>query len=99
MAKFNRSSGYVFLSQKGSVYSRQQINKLLKQVFAREAKTLNVSSHSLRKGFGLRSYISLGETEHALTMLSEVFNHTSIKTTRIYLGLRQEEINDIYLNL
>ena len=26
--------------------------------------------------------------------LSELFNHTSIATTRIYLGIRQQELNN-----
>jgi len=99
VSKFEHNSGYVFLSQKGSIYSRQQINKLLKQVFAREAKSLNTSSHSLRKSFARRVFSNNNESEKSLIYLSEILNHTSVKTTRIYLGLRQEQINDIYLNL
>lgn len=99
VSKFEANSGYIFLSQKGSVYSRQQINKLLKQVFSRQAKTLNVSSHSLRKSFGRRVYENNGESEKSLMYLSELFNHTSPAITRQYLGIRQEELNDIYLNL
>ncbi len=97
--RFEQDSEYIFLSQKGSVYSRQQINLLLKQVFQREAKTLNVSSHSLRKSFGRRVFENNNESEKSLIYLSELFNHTSPSLTRTYLGLRQEELNDIYMNL
>jgi len=29
----------------------------------------------------------------------DLFNHTSIAITRKYLGLRKEDLNDIYMNL
>jgi integrase len=92
-------AGHIFISQKKSVYSRQTINRLLKGVFSKEAKKSNISSHSLRKSFGRRVYENNNESEKALTYLSELFNHTSVATTRKYLGIRQEELNDIYDNL
>jgi integrase len=98
--KFNTDlSGYIFVSQKRTVYRRQTINRLLKEVFAKEAKKNNISSHSLRKSFGRRVFENNNESEKSLTYLSELFNHSSVATTRRYLGLRQEELNDIYDNL
>ena len=35
-------------------------------------------------------------TEMALIKLSDIFQHSSVKTTRIYLGLRKEELMDTY---
>ncbi len=93
------STGHIFISQKKTVYSRQAINRLLKAVFAKEAKKSNISSHSLRKSFGRRVFENNNESEKSLTYLSELFNHASAATTRRYLGLRQEELNDIYDNL
>ena len=98
--KFNADlNGYIFVSQKKTVYRRQTINRLLKQVFAKEARKTNISSHSLRKSFGRRVFENNNESEKSLTYLSELFNHSSVATTRRYLGLRQEELNDIYDNL
>ena len=100
LSKFNTDlSGYIFVSQKRTVYRRQTINRLLKEVFAKEAKKNNISSHSLRKSFGRRVFENNNESEKSLTYLSELFNHSSVATTRKYLGLRQEELNDIYDNL
>ena len=99
ISKFNKEDGYIFISQKGSVFSVQQINVLLKKTFYREAKTLNVSSHSLRKSFGRRVYLNDNESSRSLIYLSELFLHSSEKITRQYLGIRQQELNDIYLNL
>ena len=64
-----------------------------------ENKTLNISSHTLRKTFGRRVYNNNNESEKALIYLSEMFNHTSLAVTRLYLGIRQEELNEIYMNL
>lgn len=87
---------YLFVSQKNTVYSIQSINRLLKGIFKKEAKTLNISTHSMRKSFGRKVYESCGESEKALNYLSELFNHTSLSVTRRYLGIRQEELNNIY---
>lgn len=87
---------YLFLSQKGCAYTTQSMNRILKNVFKKEAKSLNISSHSLRKSFGRKVFENNGESEKALTYLSELFNHSSQSVTRKYLGIRQEELNDIY---
>lgn len=90
---------HIFVSQKGTVYSIQQINRLLKQIFKLEAKTKNISTHSLRKSFGRRVWENDNQSERALVYLMELFNHSSLAITKRYLGIRQEELDDIYLNL
>ena len=90
------NDGFLFTSQKNTVFTVQSINRILKDVFKKEAKLLNISSHSMRKSFGRRVYESCGESEKALNYLSELFNHSSISITRKYLGIRQEELNNIY---
>ena len=97
--KPNDEDDFIFRSQKGTVYSVQQINRVLKEIFKTESKHLNISSHSLRKSFGRRVYENNHESEKSLVYLSELFNHTSLSITRKYLGIRQEELNDIYLSL
>jgi len=87
----------VFRSQKGSVFSIQQINRKIKQVFP--DRYLNFSSHSLRKSFGRRVYDNHNQSENALVMLSELYNHASTKVTRRYLDITQEQLDDIYMNL
>lgn len=91
--------GFIFISRKESVYSIQQINRLLKQVFKNEAKTKNISTHSLRKCFGRRVWDNYNQSERALVYLMELFNHSSLATTKKYLGIRQEELDDIYRSL
>lgn len=88
---------FLFISQKKSVYTIRQVNRILKTMYGVRGKS--VSTHSLRKSFGRRVWANDNYSERALIMLSKVFNHTSISTTKIYLGIQQEELNDIYLNL
>jgi len=96
----NRSgSGLIFVSQKKSVYTTQALNRMLKDTFRQLAKKENISTHSLRKTFGRRVYEMNGQSEHALVKLSEMFGHSSVGLTRVYLGIKQEELNDIYMNL
>ena len=87
----------VFISQKGSVFSRQQINRKLKQHLKSADK--NISSHSLRKSFGRRVYENNNESDKALVVLNQIYNHSSMAQTRMYLDITQEEIEDVYMNM
>ena len=90
-----------FLSRKKAVYSIQRINVRLKEIKAKYGiKVEHLSTHSLRKTFGRKIVERAGDNpEMALIKLSELFNHSSIQITRRYLGLRQEELLEIYETL
>ncbi|PXY45240.1 hypothetical protein DMB68_11150 [Flavobacterium hydrophilum] len=88
-------NGYAFKSQKNTVYSPQHVNRLLKKYF----KKGKISTHSLRKSFGRRVWENYNQSVRSLIYLSELFQHSSIIITRIYLGIRQEELDNIYVNL
>ena len=89
--------GFIFTSNQNTVYSRQYVNRKLKEYFG--TKKLSVSSHSLRKTFGRQVYLNNNETDKALLYLSDLFNHSSPAITKRYLGIRQEELDDIYMSL
>ncbi|MDO6819071.1 tyrosine-type recombinase/integrase [Zobellia sp. 1_MG-2023] len=80
---------FIFVSQKGTVYSRQAINRFLNDQWG-------ISSHGLRKSFGRYVYESNGSCEDILIKLGEIFNHSSLAITKRYLGIRQKEIDDIF---
>ena len=88
----------ILVSQKGTVYSVQRINVILKEIKKNyRVKVKNFSCHSLRKTFGRQVYTMSGENaELALVKLMELFNHSSVAFTKRYLGLRQEEILETY---
>jgi len=68
----------------------------LKTIFRTYEIKIQSSSHTLRKTFGRKVYENHNQSEHALVLLMDLFNHSSIKITRLYLGLRQEEMNNVY---
>jgi len=77
--------------------SIQYINRKFKQIkVGYKLKINHISSHSLRKTFGRRVWEMDNHSEKALIMLSEIFNHSGTAITRKYLGIRAQEISNIY---
>ena len=91
----------ILISQKGTVYSVQRVNVILKEVKLKYRLSVkNFSCHSLRKTFGRQVYNNNSENaELALVKLMELFNHSSISITKRYLGLKQEELLQAYDSL
>lgn len=89
---------HIFTSQKGSVYSIQRINVILKDLRAKYNLNIkNFSSHSLRKCFGREIFNrSEANAELAIVKLSHLFNHSNPAITRRYLGISQKELLDTY---
>ena len=88
----------ILVSQKGTVFTIQRINVILKEIKRKyRLKVKNFSCHSFRKTFGRQVYNMNSEnSELALVKLMELFNHSSLAITKRYLGLRQEEILETY---
>ena len=87
-----------FLSRKKVVYSTQRLNIRLKNIKEKyKIKIVNFSCHSLRKAFGRKVFEASGENaQMALVRLSELFNHSSVQITKIYLGIRSDELLETY---
>lgn len=90
-----------FRTRFGSILSVQMANRHLKLIKAKyQVKAKNFSTHSLRKTFGRKVVDMAGsDAEMALIKLSELYNHSSPQITRRYLGLRQEELGELYDSL
>ena len=88
----------ILVSQKGTVYTIQRINIILKETKAKyKLSVKNFSCHSLRKTFGRQVYNQNSDNaELALVKLMELFNHSNVAITKRYLGLRQEELLNTY---
>ena len=88
----------ILISQKGTVFSIQRINEVLKEIKRKYRLQIgNFSCHSLRKTFGRQVYnMNNDNSELALVKLMELFNHSSVSITKRYLGLRQEELLNTY---
>ena len=97
--KYNEHD-YIFANRWGAMLTISYINKRLKFIFIKyNVRVQNPSSHTLRKTFGKRIYEADTRSERALVYLSEIFSHSSISTTRKYIGITQEAISDLYMNL
>jgi integrase len=94
---------FIFLNRfKTKPISPQYVNWKLKELVKKYEVVKNsngIKSHSLRKSFGRRVWENSERSENGLIMLNEIFNHSNIKTTKIYLGIRETEIQNVYQNL
>ncbi|MEI7898074.1 MAG: tyrosine-type recombinase/integrase [bacterium] len=101
--KITKHDGLIFFNRFGTnAISVQWVNRALKEIAIKYSlgKDLDsFTSHSLRKSFGRRVFENNDNSERSLILLSEMFNHSNIKTTKVYLGIRDKEIYDVYDNL
>ena len=91
----------ILVSQKGTTFTIQRINGLLKEIKAKYHLHINnFSTHSFRKTFG-RKVLEMNQdnAELAIVKLMELFNHSSVAITKRYLGLRQQELMSVYDSL
>lgn len=90
----------IMVNKAGAVMSSQYINAELKRIgkaFGISIK--NFSTHSLRKSFARYVWEEDGCSDKALTLLSEMLNHSSISVTRRYLGITDDEIKEVYRSI
>lgn len=81
----------------GKPVSIQFINRKLKEMKDRyDLDIENFGTHSFRKTFGRYVYEKSGRTNESLLYLNRIFKHQNIETTMIYLGIRDEEISNIF---
>lgn len=90
---------FIFISNRGTPYSIQYINRKLKRIARDYNLDIRFSTHSFRKTFGRRIWSKNGYSEKSLILLSQIFNHSNVAITKRYLGIREKEIKDVYLNL
>ena len=91
-----------FLNRFGYVVSIKRINVVLKEIKVKYGlkDVKHFSTHSFRKTFGRKVVEMAGEnSEMALIKLAELFNHSNTAITRRYLGLRQQELREVYDSL
>jgi integrase len=94
-----KNKGLIFVSQKGTPYEIQSINRILKTIFKLQLSTKNISTHTMRKTYGRRVWEMNNRSEAGLIALMDLFNHSSLGITKAYLGITAEDRANIYLNL
>jgi integrase len=92
----------IFINRFGTkVMDRSYVNVKLKELFSKNRIKIdgNISSHLFRKTLGRRVIELNNYSNESLVLLMELFGHSSMSITKRYLGIRQQEINDIYLSV
>lgn len=91
---------FCFLSREHKVISVQMINRKLKTIKRTYRLPVNnISTHTLRKTFSRKIWENenaAGRGEQSLVVLSEILNHSSVAITRRYIGLRRQELGEVY---
>lgn len=84
-------------NEEGKAVSIQYINRSLKKWTAKYGLNIeNFSTHTFRKTFGRYVYEKGGRDEKTLLYLNRIFKHNNLSTTMIYLGIRDDEISNIF---
>ena len=95
-----KESDYMFVNRFGDKpFSIQYVNAKLKEIFTKYGIKGQYSSHFMRKTLGRRVWETNKYSDQALLLLSQLFNHANVSTTKIYLGIRESEISNLYLSV
>ena len=97
--KFKGNTGSIFVTQKakgGNIISIQSLNKSLKDAF-NNVVDKKISTHTFRKIYGRKIYEINDNSISALLKLQILFGQSSIKTTREYLHINNDTIDDVQL--
>jgi len=88
---------YLFKSRKGknNPISRVQAWELLKKAANKAEISEPIGTHSLRKTFGYHAY----QSGIDITLLQNIFNHSAPSITLRYIGITQDDMDNVYINL
>lgn len=81
-------------------FTIQYINRLAKQWKEKyQLNIANFSTHTFRKTFGRFVYDSNQNKSESLVLLNSIFSHSSIDITKVYIGLRDDEIKSVFASI
>lgn len=88
---------YLFQSREGNEpITVQRLWQVIKNTAAEAGIKQNIGSHSLRKSFGFHIWHNAKDKNKALVILQQIFNHSSTQTTAKYIGIMDDEIEDMF---
>ncbi len=86
----------LFPSRKGGVpMTRVQAYRIIRDAARAVGITERIGSHTLRKTFGYHAYRQGSD----LTLVQKLLNHSSPKDTLAYIGITQDDLDNVYLTL
>jgi site-specific recombinase XerD len=84
-----------FLGNRGTPLTRQYYWTVLKEVAPQVGIKDEIGCHTMRKSFGYHAFragVDIG-------MLQMIFNHSSTNITKRYIGVTQDEIDNVYMEM
>ncbi|MCD4818017.1 MAG: tyrosine-type recombinase/integrase [Candidatus Cloacimonetes bacterium] len=99
--KHHEINDFMFLSESNNStkmkrpISRQYVWQLLNDFGYRAGIRKKIGTHTLRKTFGYHAY----KNGVDLSLLIRIFNHSSQDITLRYIGITQDQMDDVYINM
>lgn len=92
-----KSHDYIFLSRKNKEMpiTRVQAFRVIKKAVNHYSINDTISCHSLRKTFGYHAW----KQGASPVVLMSIYNHSSYSITKRYLGIEQDDKDEIYKNI
>jgi len=85
----------LFPSRKGGALGRVQAYRILNRAARIAGISGRIGTHTLRKTFGYWAY----KQGQDIVMIQRLFNHSSPSVTLGYIGITQEELDNVYIHL
>ena len=93
---FSKPKTVLFYSRKGNEpITRQHAYRIINEAARSCGVKENIGSHSLRKSMGYHAYIAGVD----IVIIQSILNHSSPKETLRYIGITQDELDDVYMEL
>lgn len=87
---------YVFSGRsKDKEVDRSQVYRFIVQACAELGIEDNVGTHTMRKTFGYHAYKQFND----VMVLQYIFNHSGPDVTKRYIGITQDEMDEVYLKI
>lgn len=88
---------YLFPSRKGSnrPLGRSQAFRIVREAALANGMNQHISCHSLRKTFGYHAW----RQGVSSVLLTDIYNHSSFRITKRYLGIEQDDRDNVFLNI
>jgi len=94
--RVNKPETVLFHSRKGNEpITRQHAYRIINKAARSCGVKENIGSHSLRKSMGYHAYMAGVD----ITRIQSILNHSSPKETLRYIGITQDELDDVYMEL
>lgn len=96
-SRYSNDTQYLFPSTRNVSLplSRSQAYRIVREAAGYAGLDEHISCHSLRKTFGYQAWKQGAQP----AILMDIYNHSSYRITKRYLGIEQDDRDNVYLNI